>query len=194
MSTINGIGTTYIGQADVKKDGSYITTKWLSFVIPIVPLGSMRVWPQSQTTRYIPVFYTTSEFEVKRVPLHISHIIQVYAIYLAVILFFNFVDFFTSNNSNHHVCNPTLASLIAIACAIFILKISASIRKSSTLVSIVALLIVMVLTFLFAADISITPVESWTMLYYFWGAYFVFCTFMFLKNDKPTNEDTKKRR
>ena len=56
MSSINGIGTTYIGQADVNKDGSYLSTKWLSLVIPIVPLGFVRIWPQSQTTTFIPLF------------------------------------------------------------------------------------------------------------------------------------------
>ena len=123
----------------------------------------------------------------KQVSLHISHVIQVYAIYLAVILFFNFVDFFTSNNSNHHVCNPILASFIAIALAILIMRIFKPIRKSSTMMNIIAVLMIMALSFLFAADISITPVESWTTLYYFWGAYFVFCIYRFLKNDKPTN-------
>ena len=194
MSSINGIGTTYIGQADVNRDGSYITTKWLSLVIPIVPLGSVRVWPQSQTTRYLPVFYSTLEFLVKPAPLNLLQIFQVYAIYFAIFLFFNFVDFFTSNNPNHHVCKPILASFIAIVLAIFILRISALIRKSSTMVNIIALLMIMVLSFLFAADISITPVESWTTLYYFWGAYAVFCIYMFLKNDKPINKDAKKRR
>ena len=194
MSSINGIGTTYIGHADVKMDGSYITTKWLSIVFPIVPLGSMRVWPQSQTTRYLPVFYTTSQFEVKRAPLHVSHVIQVYAVYFAIVLFFNFVDFFTGDSSNHHVCNPILASFIAIGLAALIIRISRPIRKSSTMVNIIAVLMIMVLSFLFAADISITPVESWTKLYYFWGAYTVFCIYMFLKNDKPTDKDLKTRR
>lgn len=43
-SSINGIGTTFYGQAGFEPDGSFITTKWVIFAyLPIIPTASMRV-------------------------------------------------------------------------------------------------------------------------------------------------------
>lgn len=44
--TFNGIGTAFYGKRDFREDGSYLTTEWVVFFIPIVPLRSLRVRPQ----------------------------------------------------------------------------------------------------------------------------------------------------
>ena len=44
--SINGFGTTYYGQRDFERDGSYVTTKWaIAGTLPLLPLGSIRVKP-----------------------------------------------------------------------------------------------------------------------------------------------------
>lgn len=42
--TLQGIGTTFYGQRDFRRDGTFITTEWLVFLfVPIIPIRSMRV-------------------------------------------------------------------------------------------------------------------------------------------------------
>jgi hypothetical protein len=42
--SFNGIGTTYYGKRDFKKDETYITTEWhVFFWIPLIPIRSLRV-------------------------------------------------------------------------------------------------------------------------------------------------------
>jgi hypothetical protein len=42
--TLQGIGTTFYGQRDFRRDGTYITTEWLVFIfIPVLPIRSLRV-------------------------------------------------------------------------------------------------------------------------------------------------------
>ena len=42
--TLNGIGTTFYGERDLRADHSYITTEWIViFYIPIIPIRSFRV-------------------------------------------------------------------------------------------------------------------------------------------------------
>lgn len=48
-SSINGTGTKAYGKRDFRTDGSFITTKWITFLwIPLIPLRSMRVKPLNQ--------------------------------------------------------------------------------------------------------------------------------------------------
>jgi hypothetical protein len=47
----NGIGTRVYGKRDFRTDGSFITTKWITFLwVPLIPLGSMRVRPSEKNT------------------------------------------------------------------------------------------------------------------------------------------------
>src|ERR1700739_1215446 len=40
--TLQGIGTTFYGQSDFRRDGTFITTEWLVFFfVPIIPIRSM---------------------------------------------------------------------------------------------------------------------------------------------------------
>jgi hypothetical protein len=43
--TINMIGTNYCGRTESHPDGSYITTEWITVVVPIIPLKSLRLRP-----------------------------------------------------------------------------------------------------------------------------------------------------
>ena len=42
--TLQGIGTTFYGQRDFRRDGTYITTEWIVFFFfPILPIRSLRL-------------------------------------------------------------------------------------------------------------------------------------------------------
>jgi hypothetical protein len=48
--SFNGSGTTIYGKRDFLTDGSFVTTKWITFLwVPLIPLSSMRVRPKSNT-------------------------------------------------------------------------------------------------------------------------------------------------
>jgi len=52
---VNGCGTTFYGQRDFRRDGSYVTTEWIVFLrIPILPLRSLRVIPCGFKTHVNP--------------------------------------------------------------------------------------------------------------------------------------------
>ena len=54
MFTFNGTGTMLYGKRDKQPDGSYIATKWLVlFYLPVLPLGSYRVWPGTTELRLL---------------------------------------------------------------------------------------------------------------------------------------------
>jgi len=38
-----GIGTNFCGQRDFRADGSYLTTEWITCIIPIIPIRSLRI-------------------------------------------------------------------------------------------------------------------------------------------------------
>jgi len=85
MSTINGFGTRYLGQSALQSDGSYITTKWMCFVFPAIPLGSYRVWPKSNKSHLLGM-YSSSTFQASPAPLHWPHVFKLYGIYFALYL------------------------------------------------------------------------------------------------------------
>lgn len=44
MFTLNGFGTTFVGECDYDPDGTYITTAWIvALWIPLIPLYSARI-------------------------------------------------------------------------------------------------------------------------------------------------------
>lgn len=46
--SVNGTGTKIYGKRDFLTDGSFVTTKWVTFLwVPLFPLSSMRVKPKS---------------------------------------------------------------------------------------------------------------------------------------------------
>jgi len=93
MSTINGIGSRFFGCAEPRKDGSYIATKWLCLVAPLVPLGSYRLWPESHSSHALGM-YSSSTFRSKSAGLYLPHVFKMYGIYLGIYLFLVLVDRF----------------------------------------------------------------------------------------------------
>ncbi|MFG5775792.1 hypothetical protein ACFIQF_01840 [Comamonas sp. J-3] len=85
MSSINGIGTRYIGHAEQRRDGSFITTKWLCIGFPLVPLGSYRIFPESRSSHALGM-YTRSTFSATPDGLYLPHLFQVYRWYAAFAL------------------------------------------------------------------------------------------------------------
>lgn len=86
MLSINGIGARFYGKREVDSDGSYIATKWFIFgFLPIIPLGSFRIWP-AQAKNY--VVYSSKEYRYQKVRLNKRQIFNTYLIwYLPLILF-----------------------------------------------------------------------------------------------------------
>ncbi|TAK90949.1 MAG: hypothetical protein EPO06_06400 [Burkholderiaceae bacterium] len=80
----NGTGTMYYGKAFPETDGSYVVTEWITLLwLPILPLGSKRVWFQSaEYMRWGN--QSTTNYKVLAVPLHLPHIVKGYAFTLAV--------------------------------------------------------------------------------------------------------------
>ena len=56
VSSINGVGRTYLGKRDFDADGTYTTTKWLIVLyFPIVPSASIRVNSEDEIIEVIPI-------------------------------------------------------------------------------------------------------------------------------------------
>ncbi len=171
MSSINGIGSTYIGCSDVKKDGSYITTKWITFFIPIVPTASLRVLPVSHTNLG---FYSSSKFEAQPVPFYWPHALKMYATYLVAALFICLSDRFTGPSFSHTVSSPFFSSVIAFVVSILAIGISGFIRKGSVFANLIVSAGIVTFSLLFAGNISVQPDKSWQYMYYFWAAYAIY--------------------
>jgi len=78
--SVNGIGTTYYGSADPWADGSSVVTEWIIFLgVPLLPLGSKRVWYQFQERRW-GLNQNVTHYKVARVPLHLPHLAKGYAV------------------------------------------------------------------------------------------------------------------
>jgi len=77
-SSINGIGTTFYGQAGFEPDGSFITTKWFIFAyLPIIPMGSLRVRHAGSDSGF---FSSGTKYEViMDYPLDIGQVLRTWA-------------------------------------------------------------------------------------------------------------------
>jgi Membrane dipeptidase (Peptidase family M19) len=85
--SIQGFGTSFVGQRDFGADGSYITTKWVVLLfVPVIPLSSLRV---KETTTYggealaaiatgAGAYYSKQRYLAHRVPLHLKQVFCVY--------------------------------------------------------------------------------------------------------------------
>jgi hypothetical protein len=92
-ASINGIGTTFYGRADARDDGSYVVTKWVIFVFaPIIPLGSMRVWPVAPEKT--PWWRASTGTRFKAIPtdLHMPHVLKGYGATLGIVLLLTILD------------------------------------------------------------------------------------------------------
>lgn len=91
MSTVNGIGTRFFGRAEPRRDGSYLATQWFCLVIPLIPLGSFRLWPEGQASHGLGT-YSSSAFRIKPQGLYLPHVGKMYGLYLAIYLFMVIAD------------------------------------------------------------------------------------------------------
>lgn len=81
---VGGVGSTYYGRTDYDRDGSFVTTEWLILVwIPIIPVGSYRVWPKIEKRDYF-VYSSRRYLATRRVPLCWQQILQMYLLYGAI--------------------------------------------------------------------------------------------------------------
>jgi hypothetical protein len=75
MFRFNGIGTTIYGKRDLDPaDGSYIVTKWFTFIyFPVIPLGSYRVIKEKQA--FLAGF---PKYQMREAPLNTRQIMLTY--------------------------------------------------------------------------------------------------------------------
>lgn len=75
--SLNGIGTTLYGKRDVEFDGSYIATKWFTFLLlPMLPISSYRVLPNTPKMNFLTQVTNYSRFE--KVPFNKKQVINTY--------------------------------------------------------------------------------------------------------------------
>ena len=84
--SLNGCGTRYFG-CRWQADGTYITTKWITFFfLPLVPLSSVRVI-EGGIGSNDPIGFGFGSAKVIAVPLDPRLVVQVYAWEIGVALF-----------------------------------------------------------------------------------------------------------
>jgi hypothetical protein len=191
MSSINGIGSTYIGCSDVGKDGSYVTTKWVIFILPIVPIRSLRVLPASHINLG---FYSSSEFQAQPVPLYWPHVIWMYATYLVAAIFIMVADRLTGPKSSSTFSSPLLSSATAFVLSLLAVWISGFIRKGSVFANLIVFAAIITFSFLAAGNISAQPERSGQYMIYFWAAYAIFLVITFLRKKDSGKEQQEGRR
>jgi hypothetical protein len=191
MSSINGIGSTYIGCSDVGRDGSYVTTKWVIFILPIAPVGSFRVLPVSHVNLGV---YSSSEFQAQPVPLYWPHVIWMYATYLVAAAFIGVADRLTGPKSNNIISSPLLSSAIAFALSLLAIWISGFIRKGSVFANLIVFAAVITFSFIASANMSAQPDRSWQYMYFLWAAYAVFVVFALRKKKDPPKKTAQRAR
>lgn len=65
MFTLNGFGTTFIGECDYEPDGTYITTAWIvALWIPLIPLYSARILSAEST------MLSGTNYQIIKLPIH----------------------------------------------------------------------------------------------------------------------------
>lgn len=64
--SINGFGTTYYGERDLSRDGSFITTEWITAAyLPLLPLRSLRV---SRSAPFFVLLWLRSKKQNRHAP------------------------------------------------------------------------------------------------------------------------------
>jgi hypothetical protein len=93
--TFNMIGTQYCGRTESRPDGSYITTEWITVVVPIIPLKSLRLRPMQESPSYslgrgpfqvlevLPAVHSKQKSHVRKL---VAALLLVWAIALAILI------------------------------------------------------------------------------------------------------------
>src|SRR3989344_9618968 len=87
----NGSGEGFYGKREVREDGSYVTTKWfMILLIPIIPLGTYRVWRGESTQSFFAGLYSgvsqSTQVRLERLKLNWAQIFLTYAVLILVLL------------------------------------------------------------------------------------------------------------
>ena len=65
MFTLNGFGTTFVGECDYEPDGTYVTTAWIvALWVPLIPLYSARVLSVE------PTMLSGTNYQIIKQPVH----------------------------------------------------------------------------------------------------------------------------
>ncbi|KQV53656.1 MULTISPECIES: hypothetical protein [unclassified Duganella] len=90
-TSINGIGTTFYGQAGFEPDGSFITTKWVIFAyLPIIPTASMRVRYAGEENGF---FSSGTSYQViMDYPIDIGQVLRTWAYVISFITLLTLLD------------------------------------------------------------------------------------------------------
>ena len=79
MFTLNGFGTTFVGECDYEPDGTYITTAWIvALWIPLIPLYSARVLSIDST------ILSGATYQIIKQPVHWGQARRIWAYTLGI--------------------------------------------------------------------------------------------------------------
>ena len=86
--SIWGLGTGFKSDTPLQPDGTFITTKWITFFyVPIIPLGSYRVKYQGGSSEFhFTGFSSTSQYQIiQKIPWDTRRVIKSWLYILAII-------------------------------------------------------------------------------------------------------------
>jgi hypothetical protein len=87
MSTINGIGTRFIGEYERDEFNNYISNKYIVIVIPLFPIGSYKILRKEQQNSTL--IGSSTKYKYIKVPMAWRHIIPfLLTIYLSATFLF----------------------------------------------------------------------------------------------------------
>lgn len=113
MSTVNGIGTSFVGECGHEKDGSYISTRWFTFVyVPVIPLFSARIHGQSEG-KLTPVGLSWAT-DYEELPLHMPQVLRTYGYLALMVLLLLMVPKISDWNLNPLIIFPIGAAAAAL--------------------------------------------------------------------------------
>lgn len=77
--TLNGFGTKFYGEGDLRSDGSFITTEWITAAyIPIIPIRSFRL-ARAVGGVNVVIFQSQSYAVFEKLPIYWPQVCRVYA-------------------------------------------------------------------------------------------------------------------
>lgn len=77
--TFNGFGTKFYGEADLRSDGSFVTTEWVTALyVPLIPLRSFR-FVRVRGGVNVVVFQSQSYAVLEKLPIYWPQVGRVYA-------------------------------------------------------------------------------------------------------------------
>lgn len=89
MFTLNGTGIRLYGKDKINPDKSHISTKWVTFFwIPLIPLGSFRVWKDITQNSGLITYGTETKYRMQKVALNFKQIFKVYSVTLLILASF----------------------------------------------------------------------------------------------------------